>query len=360
MSTMQSVHSSIQVVSSSIGELNSSVQTAFHRTDTAVQGMHTRVQEMGNSIQGIETSVQQTRFLKELLHKGFTCEYGRQIIIPICNDERRKHRKQLGQNIFYFHQQLNLQLLFNNDKEIWISDVKMMDDGRLVFCLPFERRILICKTDGSQRDSIYVHRRSCNVTAVNNSVVAVTVPSFTEGDLIDRIEMFDINTKHKLKSISVTGMVSYYGITILNNKFVVGGVGKLLIVDHETGETIQTIETGCRLNNLYASGDKIFFTDVFSGNLNKTLNWYNYIDKTLYTKTLSSSSTSITSLQDGSLYVFCQNGSIYHISNDLKHKKKVKIDNIEVLKGYSFGSYNTEQNKMVVLNGNNLSIFHKK
>ncbi|VDI47389.1 Hypothetical predicted protein [Mytilus galloprovincialis] len=311
MSTMQTVHSSIQVVSSSIGELNSSVKTAFqemdttvHRTDIAVQGMDTTVQEMGKSFQGIKTSVQQTNdLLKELLHKGLTCECGRQIIIPICNDERRKHRKQyqLGQNIFYFHQQLNLQLLFNNDKEIWISDVKMMDDGRLVFCLPFERRILICKTDGSQRDSIYVHRRSCNVTAVNNSVVAVTVPSLTEGDLIDRIEMFDLNTKHKLKSISVTGMVSFYGITILNNKFVVGGVGKLLIVDHETGETIQTIETGCRLNNLHASGDKIFFTDVFSGNLNKTLNWYNYIDKTLYTKTLSSSSTSITSLQDGSL-----------------------------------------------------------
>ncbi|CAG2236039.1 unnamed protein product [Mytilus edulis] len=256
MSTMQTVHSSNQVVSSSIGELNSSVKTAFqqidttvHRTDIAVQRMDTTVQEMGKSFQGIETSVQQTNDLLKycIYYSG--------------NDQRRKHRDQyqLGQNIFFLHQQLNLQSLFSSDM-LRMSDVKMMDDGRLVFCLPYENRLLICNTDGSQTNSISVQETPYRITAVNNSTVAVTV-SIAEEHFFGRIVMFDINNKLKLKSISVPGMLFGSGITMLNNRLVVRGLFKILIVDHQTGETVQTIKTTGMSDGLQASGGKIFFID---------------------------------------------------------------------------------------------------
>ncbi|XP_052077109.1 uncharacterized protein LOC127715105 [Mytilus californianus] len=347
---MQNLHSSFQAVSSSIIGLNSSVQTT-------VQGMDTTVQGMGNSIQGIETSVQQTNeLLQELLQKGLTCECGRQIINPLFNDQRRKHREQyqLGQNIFNLHQQLNFQSLFEIDKIRWLTDVKMMDDGRLVLCFPYEYIILICNTDGSQTNSISVQGEPWFVTAVINSTVAVLVKS-----IIQCIEIYDVTDKHKLKSISLPIMLCACGITMINNKLVVGGLGRLLIVDHQTGETIQTIETGCKPDRLHTSGDRIFFTDGSIWNKKRPLNWYNYIDNKIYTKKLSSYPTSITSLQDGSLYVRCDDGLIHHVSNDLKHMKKVK-PNIKVLKGDSIVSYNTTQNKMVTLDGNILSIFQEK
>ncbi|CAG2197990.1 unnamed protein product [Mytilus edulis] len=362
-STMESVHSSIQAVSSSLSGLNSSAETAFQAMDTtvqgidlAVQGMDTRVQVMGTSIQGIETSVQQTNdLLKELLHKGLTCECGRQIIIPLCNDQRRKHRDQyqLGQNIFFLHQQFKLQSL---GKREFITDVKMMDDGRLVFCRPYENRLMICNTDESETDCISLEGKPWSVTAVNNSIVAVTVKL----QFRCYIEMYDINNKHILKSILIPGIFIANGIAMINNKLVVGGVGELLSVDYQTGETctITTVGGGMYPCVLHASGDRIFFTDSLSND--RTLSWYNYIDNKIYNTELPSHSTSITSLQDGSLYVCCNDGLIHHVSKDLKHREKVRGTNKVWLKGDSFISYNTKQNKMVVLNNKNiLSIFHE-
>ncbi|CAG2236041.1 unnamed protein product [Mytilus edulis] len=361
MSTMQSVHSSIQVVSSSIGELNSSVQTAFHRTDTAVQGMDTRVQEMGNSIQGIETSAQQTN---DLLKKGLTCECGRQIIVPLYNDQPRKQRKQyqLGQNIFYIHQELDLQSLLNADKKMFsISDVKMMDDGRLVFCLPGENRLLICNTDGSQADIITVQGTPWSITAVNISIVAVTVLKVTEEDTNHRLDMIDINKRYQINSISVPGMLHFSGVAMINNNLVVGGLDKLLIVDYQTGEVVQTIETYSIPAWIHASGDRVFFNGrrVFEIKNNIQLKMYSSSNNRVYSNTLQSCPTSITSLQDGSLYVLCLDGLIHHVSNDLKHTKKVKLNNIEVLNSNSIVSYNTTQNKMIVLSKNILSICHE-
>ncbi|XP_076070337.1 uncharacterized protein LOC143042016 [Mytilus galloprovincialis] len=372
-STMESVHSSIQAVSSSLSGLNSSVETAFqamdttvqeidlavHRTDTAVQGMDTTVQVMGTSIQGIETSVQQTNdLLKELLHKGLTCECGRQIIIPLCNNQRRKHRDQyqLGQNIFFLHQQFKLQSLFLMGKSEFITDVKMMDDGRLVFCQPNENRLMICNTDESQTDCISLEGTPWSLTVVNNSIVAVTVRL----QFRCYIEMYDINNKHILKSILTPGICIAAGLAMINNKLVVGGEGELMSVDYQTGETctITTIQGGMSPFVLHASDDRIFFTSLWSND--RTLSWYNYIDNKIYNTKLPSPSNSITSLQDGSLYVCCDDGLIHHVSKDLKHREKVRGTNNELLQGKSFISYNTKQNKMVVLNYKNiLSIFHE-
>ncbi|CAG2203369.1 unnamed protein product [Mytilus edulis] len=189
-----------------------------------------------------------------------------------------------------------------------------MDDGRLVMCLPIQSRLLICNTDGSQVDSIHVQGKPWCVTAVNNSTVAVTL-------LYSKcIEMYDINNKLKLKSISVPGMWWWSGITTINNKLVVGGNNRLLIIDHQTGEVVQTIQTDCDPDRLHGSGDRIFYCEQY--NYNNKLYWYSYTDDRHHTLTLPSQPKSMTTLQDGSLYVVCEDGSVQHVSSDGKQYKQ--------------------------------------
>lgn len=235
-----------------------------------------------------------------------------------------------------------------------------MDDGTLMFCLPFEYRILICNTDGSQTDNIYVEGEPWCVTAVNNSTVAVLVNTLYIY-IIPCIEIYDITNKHKLNCILIPGLEIHGGISMMNNKLVVSCGCRLLIVDHKTGETEQTIETDCIPNRIHTSGDRIFFCNLSITNQTMTIKMYSFSDNKVYIRTLPSSPSRITSLQDGSLYVLCDNGSIHHVSYDFKHRKKVKINNIEDLRGNSNVSYNTKQNKMVVYTaGNILSILHEK
>ncbi|CAG2254953.1 unnamed protein product [Mytilus edulis] len=236
--------------------------------------------------------------------------------VQVCIGESKIIPYNLGQDIFYLHHEIDLKSLMN--KRLIVSDVVMMDDGRLVLCLFDKHRLLICNTDGSQVDSIPVEGRPCYVTAVNNSTVAVTVDKPLKCHCI---EMYDINNKHKLKSISVPGMNSDCGITMINNKLVVGGDDRLLIVDHQTGETIQTIQTDCTPRGIHASGDGIFFVNLSIYNSDHNLYWYSFTDDNIHTLTLPSKPFSITTLQDGSLYVLCKDRSVQHVSSNGKQFK---------------------------------------
>ncbi|OPL20350.1 hypothetical protein AM593_10733, partial [Mytilus galloprovincialis] len=179
-----------------------------------------------------------------------------------------------------------------NGTQETVTDIVMMDDGRLVMCIPSQRRLLISNTDGSQVDSIPVQGYPYSVTAVSNSTVALTL-------LESRcIEMYDINNKLKLKSISQPGgLWRYSGITTINNKLVVRGENCLLIIDYQTGEVIQTIKIDCDPDRLHSSGDRIFYCDI---NLNtKKLYCYSNTNDTRHTLTLPSNPFVITTLQDG-------------------------------------------------------------
>ncbi|CAG2256580.1 unnamed protein product [Mytilus edulis] len=224
----------------------------------------------------------------------------------VCQNCRGKFDKQeikdqpvkpykLGQSIFTLHHQTDLTSEVG-DRGGYVTDIVMMDDGRLVMCLPNQKRLLICNTDGSQVDSIDVQGKPWCVTAVNNSTVAVTLW------YSKCIEMYDINNKLKLKSISVPGMWwKGSDITTINNKLVVGGDNRLLIIDHQTGEVVQTIQTDCDPGRLHGSRDRIFYSDI--NYFNNKLYWYSYTDDTHHTLTLPSQPKGMTTLQDGSLYV---------------------------------------------------------
>ncbi|CAG2228020.1 unnamed protein product [Mytilus edulis] len=124
--------------------------------------VHLSIQAVSSTVTGLEQycpdNSSEGYNCSKLLHKGLTCECGRQIIIPICNDQPRRNRKQyqIGKDIFFLHNQLNLQSLFNADKMGFISTVKMMDDGRLMVCSPYKDSLLLCNTDISQIDSLPV------------------------------------------------------------------------------------------------------------------------------------------------------------------------------------------------------------
>ncbi|XP_063416522.1 uncharacterized protein LOC134698147 [Mytilus trossulus] len=251
-------------------------------------------------------------------------------------DQPVKHYK-LGQSIFTLHHETDLTSVVDDDTKV--SDIVMMDDGRLVMCIPNQRRLLICNTDGSQVDSIDVQGKPLFVTAVNNSTVAVTLMRSK------CIEMYDINNKLKLKSISLPDMWWVSGITTKNNKLVVGGNNTLLIIDHQTGEVVQTIKTDCDPYKLHGSGDRLFYSD--NNYLNNNLYWYSYTDDIHHTLTLPSRPESMTTLQDGSLYVVCEDGSVQHVSSDGKQYKTVTTKGLQNCT-YSFVSYNSKQKKLII------------
>ncbi|XP_076071679.1 uncharacterized protein LOC143043097 [Mytilus galloprovincialis] len=218
----------------------------------------------------------------------------------------------LGQPIFQLHHQIDLSSEVNGG--FVVSNIVMIDDGRLVMYFPIQHRLLICNTDGSQVHSIPVQCFPLYVTAVNNCTVAVTLAGST------CIEMYDINNKFKIKSISIPEMMRKSGITTINNKLIVGGYQELLIIDHQKEEVVQKVTTECHPYRLHGSDDRIFYCDDY----NKNLYWFNYTDDIQNTLTLPSTPRSMTTLQDSSLYVVCEDGSVQHVSSDGKHFKPVK------------------------------------
>ncbi|CAC5362410.1 unnamed protein product [Mytilus coruscus] len=242
----------------------------------------------------------------------------------------------LGQSIFTLHHQTDLKsAVVGGHWRGGVSGIVMMDDGRLVMGLPYQDRLLICKTDESQVDIIYVLGSPWCVTAVSNSTVAVTLWRR------DCIEMFDINNKLKVNSISVPGM-RCFGITSINNKLVVGGECRILVIDHQTGEVVQIIQTNFSPNRLHGSGDRIFYCD----NNNNKLYWYSYTDDAHHIITLPSTPRRMTTLQDGSLYLLCRDGSIQHLSSDSEQYKQVNT--IAISPSDVNIHYNLAQRKLVI------------
>ncbi|VDI00189.1 Hypothetical predicted protein [Mytilus galloprovincialis] len=252
----------------------------------------------------------------------------------------------LGQYIFIVHHQIDLTSVIGGDWSSKVKDIVMMDDGRLVMCLPYQNRLLISNTDGSQVDSIPVQDTPCSVTAVNNSTVAVPL-LYSEC-----IEMYDINNKLKLKSIALPDMLWWgIGITTINNKLVVCGENKLLVIDHQKGEVVQTIQADCDPARLHGSGDRIFYCDIYNNN---KLYWYSYTDDTHHTRTLPSGPISMTTLQDGSLYVWCNDGSIQHVSSDGQQYKTVHTN-----LSYGVIQYNFTQRKLMIIHNSLVKVFNE-
>ncbi|VDI03465.1 Hypothetical predicted protein [Mytilus galloprovincialis] len=253
----------------------------------------------------------------------------------------------MGQSIFALHHLIDLTSEIGDDFSRVVPAAVMMDDGRMVICLPDLHKLLICNTDGSNVDRIHTHEGPWAVTAVNDSTVAVLM-------LVMRIELYDINTKHNIKSISVPGMWLGTGITTINNKLVVYAERTLQIIDHQTDKVVQTIDTECGPYRLHGSGDRIFYYNN-ANDFNNKLYWYSYTDEQHDTVKLPSQPMCMTTLQDGSLYVVCKDGSVRHVSRDCQQYETVTTEGLERLK-YYWMLYNKKQGKLVT-KGDQKTIF---
>ncbi|CAC5362449.1 unnamed protein product [Mytilus coruscus] len=280
----------------------------------------------------------------------------------ICHSCQEKLKKQgtkeqqvkpykLGQSIFNLYHKTDLASVVGGDSRE-VTAIVMMDDGRLVMCLPNQKSLVVCNTDGSHVESIPVQGRPWCVTAINTSTVAVTLVNSK------CIEINDINNKLKLKSIPVPGMWGG-NITIINNNLVVDGDYSLLCIDHQTGEVIQIIKTECTPYRLHGSGDRIFYWVDYLYNYKNNLCWYSYSDDKHHTLTLPSQPMRTTTLQDGSLYVRCLDGSVQHVSSDGKHYKTVTTKGLK--KPKFLLTYNSNQRKLVTRDDQRLIfIFYEK
>lgn len=234
----------------------------------------------------------------------------------------------------------------------YVLCVVMMDDGRIVISIIYnllifiDTMLLIYNIDGSHEDSIPLEYESCGVTAIDHSTVAVTS--------YNTINMYDINNKVKLKSIVIPdnyfifGLCRMSSITTINNKLVVSVYNSILIIDHQTCEVVKTIHTdGISTWCLHGTSDKIFYCDDYFNNNNNNIYCYNYSNDQVDIKKLPSPPNSITSLQDGSVYVTCMNGSVQHVSSDGKSYKTVTTGGLLSMEKPFVISYNPKQRKLV-------------
>jgi hypothetical protein len=266
-----------------------------------------------------------------------------------------------GQDIFYFHHQFDMGL--PHDSLVAYVLVVMMDDGRIVFgissynytCnLSLEEdycMLSIYNINGSYEDCIPLQNESHSMTAIDNSTVAVTS--------YNTIDMYDINNKVKIKSIVLPGIIfdlhqsGWGNITTTNNNLAVSVHNGIMIIDHQTMEVVKTIDTdGTSLWCLHGTNDKIFYCDYPYNNNNNNIYCYNYSDDQVEIETLSSQPWSITSLQDGSMYVACLNGSVQHVSSDCTMHKTVTTKELAPMQKHMHVviSYNPKQRKLVTYN----------
>ena len=148
-----------------------------------------------------------------------------------------------------------------------------------------------------------------------------------------------------------------------NNNLAVSVGNGIMIIDHQTLEVVKTIDAdGLFPCCLYGTNDKIFYYDhpLYSYNNNKNIYCCNYSDDQVDIETLPSPPHSITSLQDGSMYVLCENGSVQHMSSDCKSYKTVPTKGLTPMEEHVniVISYNPKQRKLVTCNNDRfLNIF---
>ncbi|VDH99430.1 Hypothetical predicted protein [Mytilus galloprovincialis] len=358
--TLLNVHQKLDEICTLISGLDDNIQridSTTNITGNTVQGTESTVNRINQSIKGTSTAVMEVQAsIKDLLYNT------RRGLPSICSaancqeqdniDRNRKKYYKLGQSgIFTQHHQTDLISAVGNDSIGYVSCLVMMDDGRLVICFPWKEILLICNTDESQVESIRVPRSPWCVTAVNITTVAVT-------QVYSKcIEMYDINNKLKLKSITMYYMCWENNLTTINNKLVVGGYCQLMVLDNETGDVSETIKTDCNPCVLHGSGDKIFYCTYKDKNNN--LYWYSYSDDKHHNLTFQSPPRCMTLLRDGCMCVVCDDGAIHHVSFDGIKYKVVKAFQTDPNYGEAHLHYNIIQRLLVIIQNKIAKVFNE-
>ncbi|CAG2197385.1 unnamed protein product [Mytilus edulis] len=280
------VHKQLDQIAITVQELNSTFQTlstTVHGLNTSLQGIgwniHASFQGVNTTLQGIQTTMHKLLYYAE---KGVTCTCQREN--PDIQRQQRKSYK-LGQDIFYqIHQftTVSCSTFFSYNKAV------MTNDGHVAFIQWDKRSMEIYNTDGSHVGTIQIQSMPWDITVVNNSTVAVTLPNY------DRIDIWNINNRQKTEKVEKT-------------------------ID----------SSDCTMQRLCGSGDSIFYT-----NESHFLYHYSHSNNKITKVKLSSQPYDVTTLQDGSVYVICYDGSVQHVSSDGKKYKQVTTKGLTSLENF--------------------------
>ncbi|XP_071146502.1 uncharacterized protein [Mytilus edulis] len=309
--------------------------------------IHKKLDEIDTRIHGIESALQiNTQGIKSALEEVLRIqrnEANRQFcktkMIEQGMVEGQLSPFKLGQDInFYQHYQIDSKSVLNTLLQRATLLAVMMDDGRLVMYAIFYEGLAIYNTDGSQVETIPVDDDPCYMTAVNNSTVAVTIEQMF---IHPRIDLYDINNKYKLKSIQLYEFEETCGITMINDKLIVGVDRGIVIIDYQTEQIVQHIEIHNQPSEINVSDNRIFYID----DMQKNLCWYSYTDEKIHTLTLPSIPFSMTTLQDGSLYVLCEDESVQHVSSDGEQFNSLKTNQSKFFDFPGCILYNSKQKK---------------
>ncbi|XP_052100620.1 uncharacterized protein LOC127734667 [Mytilus californianus] len=307
--------------------------------NTSLQEINSFIQTAVQGIPLIDDALQKLLYYAE---KGATCTCKGQN--PDTNGQERKSYN-LGQDVFYQYLQFTTAPLSDSSP----GDIVVITDDGHVACLNHVNASMkIYDTDGSHVGTIPLERESWDMTVVNNSAVAVTLPDFC------CIDIFDIHNEQIVKSIQLTTMC--FGITTLKNTLVVGCDRRTLIIDPQTTKVENTIDTGdYSPTRLCCFNGDIFYT---VGTQCHDLFHYSHFNKNISKVQLPSRSLSMTTLQDGSVYVICDDSSVQHVSSDGKKYKRVTTKGLRSLGSTGGINYNPEQKKLVVT-GDSITVFNE-
>ncbi|XP_076102829.1 uncharacterized protein LOC143071979 isoform X3 [Mytilus galloprovincialis] len=348
------ISTALQGIGWNIHGIDGSVQAVNNRLqciDGSVQMVNTSLQGMGGSVQGtlqemnssIQTAVQEIPLINDALQKLLCYVEKRESreTIDIHRQERKLYI--LGRGIFYQHHQFTVESRLDTS----LFKAVITDDGHIAYIRWGITTVEIHYTDGERFGRIYLQGMPFDITVVNNSTVAVTVPECYS------IDILDINNKQKLISIQLS--TTCRGITTINNKLAVGCPGRLLIIDPQTEKVEKSIDTyGCDPIRLCGSGDGIFYRNGF----NQYLYRYNHSNNKISLLELPSEVCCMTILKDGSVYVLCKD-ELVHASYDGKEYKEVTTMGLTSL-GRTYGiSYNPVQKKLVIFNGVKMTVFNE-
>ncbi|XP_052100526.1 uncharacterized protein LOC127734606 isoform X1 [Mytilus californianus] len=369
--SLQEMNTSVQGISTSVHGINTSLQgigwnlhglersvqggnTTLQGLERSVQGGNTTLQEMNSSIQTINTAVQGIPVMNDAIQK--LVYYAEKGVTGTCIRQnpniqsKRQERKsyKLGQDIFYQHLQFTVQHVHCTKRFCIGNKAVKTDAGQVAYIHWDNLSIDIYNTDGSHVDTIPLQGQPWDITVVNNSTVAVTLPA------CNSIDIWNIHNKQKVKSIQLS-IPCCFGITTTNSKLVVGCWGILLIIDPQTEKVEKTIDTGYYLpNRLCGSDDGIFYTEG-----NYYLYHYSHSNNKISKVKLPSQPCDMTILQDGSVYVLCEDRSVQHVSSDGKKYTQVTTKGLTSLEYPSKISYNPVQRKLVISALNSITVFQQ-
>ncbi|CAC5375144.1 unnamed protein product [Mytilus coruscus] len=220
-----------------------------------------------------------------------------------------------------------------------ISDGLLRDDGLIVLASFKKNVIITLNMNGSGIDFIPLEFSPWDITATDNTAVAITLPE------AKRIEIYEITSKSK-KVRTINLLYCCFKITSTENKLIVAcNEGILLIVDLIRDGSV-TIETPVSADDsLSSSGDRIYHSN-YNGN---TLTCYHDDGIKLYSVDMGEKPQGMTFIFDSRLLVLMKDGKLRLVSSNGYRYTHLEYE-AHKLKDPRIISYNHKLKKLFIAN----------